>query len=372
MKWSKNKLEALKASTYRKGTLDNENDLFTSAELEEFEQLPFEFMNYHSRYSELNEQDFLPYYGDPSYEYYKGGMVGDSVYDEYEQPDIESYDKEPIPLSAKTEEYYRKILELGQEKGIPVVTVIAPFYILNQEYRIFLAAEQIAKEYGQMFVNYNELYDAIGLDFSTDILDAGSHLNRCGAEKFTHKLGQMLQDNFDLTDHRGDSRYQSWEDGAQRYTRAYGTMNGLTEIESGADYVNHLLAEGQYSFAVILNGTDEGVSDEAAAQINAVFEAMDIPNETICDGIWFFENGKLQWSNTDREGFKKAHRFDRYHDVRFEYGITAEDDESAGFFIRNDTDSVIACENLLTIHAYDNFSCIHADTYRCDADGVRK
>lgn len=372
MKWSKNKLEALKCSTYRKGTLDNEDELFTPAELKEMEEIPFEFINYHARYSELGAADFLPNYGNPEYEYYKGGIVGTSVYTEYEKPNLEEYNREPIELSAKTEEYYRKILELGVEKGIPVVTVIAPYYMINREYRMFLSAEKIAEEYGQMFVNYNELYDSIGLDFSTDILDGGSHLNIHGAEKFTKSLGELLQDNFDLSDHRGDAEYQSWENGAEIYKRLYGDKNGLTSIGNGGEYVDRLLSEDQYSFAVVLNGTDGEYSEELRAQIESIFKSLGIEQDGICDGVWFFEDGELEYSNTVSEAFRKPCRFDRYNDVRFEYGIASEDGEVEDFFIRKDNGEIVAYDEILTIYTYDNYVCTHVDTYQSGADGVRK
>ncbi len=375
LKWSENKLDAIEASVYKKGALEPEKEaaLFTPAQIAEIEQIPNEFANYHSRYSQLSEADFLPDYGDPAYAYHKGGIVATDVYTDYKRPDVESFEEEPLPLTEKTEEYYRKILELGKEHGIPVVTVIAPFYIRQHEYGVFLTAEKIAEEYGQEFINYNEMYDEIGFDFKTDILDEFAHINLSGVEKFNTHLGQYLKENYDLPDHRGDEAYQSWENGAKRYERVYGTKNGLTELADGGDYAARLLDEREYSFAVVLNGTEaeEGYSEEAESQIRSVFDTLGLECGDITDGVWFFENGELQWTNTEREGFQKALRFDRYNDVRFEYGVTDEKDETLGFFIRKDDGTLISCEDLLTIYVYDNYSCAHVDTYRCDTDGDR-
>ena len=364
MKWSKNKIDAINASVYKKGTLETEEELFTPSEIEEMEQLPLEFINYHARYSELDATDFLPNYGDPMYKYYKGGVVGEAVYTDYEMPDLSTYNTEPMDLSEKTEEYYRKILELGAEKGIPVVTVVTPFYLTNYEYRMFLTAEKIAEEeYGQLFINYNELYEEIELDFSTDILDAGSHLNILGAEKLTTHLGQFLKDNFDIPDHRGDENYQSWENGAEIYKRAYGDHNGLTLIESSSDYAERLMTEKQYSFAVVLNGTSE-TTDEESEQLNSLFSALNIETDDICDGVWFFKDGELEYSNTSPASFKKPIRFDRYNDIQLEYGMTTIEDETAGFFIRTDDEGIISCDSLITIYTYDNLVCQHVDTYQ--------
>ena len=364
MKWSSNKIDAIKSSVYKKGTLETEEELFTPSEIEDMEQLPLEFFNYHARYSELDATDFLPYYGDPTYKYYKGGIVGEDVYTDYEMPDLSTYDTEPMALSARTEEYYRKILELGAEKGIPVVTVVTPFYLTNYEYRMFLTAEKIAEEeYGQLFINYNELYEEINLDFNTDILDAGSHLNILGVEKVTTHLGKFLQDNFELPDHRGDENYQSWENGAEMYKRAYGDHNGLTLIERASDYADRLMNDKQYSFVVVLNGTNEATEEELE-QILALFNTTGIKQDTVCDGVWFFEEGNLKYSNTALEKFNKPIRFDRYNDIRLEFGMTSIKDETAGFFITTDDEGLVPCDNLITVYAYDNLVCKHVDTYQ--------
>ena len=60
-------------------------------------------------------------------------------------------------LYEKTEKYYRAILELAQEKGIPIAVVISPYAgIYEGEQQIYNTAEDIASEYGIPFINCNQ------------------------------------------------------------------------------------------------------------------------------------------------------------------------------------------------------------------------
>lgn len=376
MKWSKNKLEAIKAAT---GIDKSESeDTRSPQEIAVLDQIPFEFANYHSRYSELSAADFMRYYGLYECKNYKGNVVGTKVYTGFKQPNVAEYSTEPGTLTAKTEEYYRKILELGRELDIPIVTVVAPFAMNNKEYSIYLAAEQISEEYGQIFVNYNEYYEEIGLDFSTDILDAGSHLNEKGAEKFTFALGELIQDNFDIPDHRGDDAYGSWETDTEEYMRLYGSKNGLTEITAPETYVQKMLDDGDYSFAVVVNGTQDGESSEAFdEQASALFEALDIGVSDICDGVWFFRDGELKYSNTSVDGFKKNYRLDQYSDIRLGYGqiagATNENGEPvSAFYINHNSNEQIYYENALTVYTYDDFVHSYVDTFVYSFDGERQ
>ena len=45
----------------------------------------------------------------------------------------------------------------------------------------------------------------------TDSRDGGNHLNYSGAKKISVWLGDYLAKDYQLEDHRKDSRYQRWQ-----------------------------------------------------------------------------------------------------------------------------------------------------------------
>ena len=58
------------------------------------------------------------------------------------------------------------------------------------------------------------------MDGSADFYD-DEHMNTRGARIYTHYFAGYLKELLDLEDHRGDERYQSWEDAAKTYDAFY-------------------------------------------------------------------------------------------------------------------------------------------------------
>ena len=196
MHWNMNKLESIRASVCDTDGLIDYTLLF-----EEF----------HSRYSELDMIDIASDLGDNvRSENWKGFY--DYLRTEFAlRPEINE-DVEAIPMSNKEEVYYRMIIEFCQEQGIPLLIIVSPDAGYGDISRAhYLYAADIAEEYGVDFIDFNEHYDDIGLDFSYDFGDIG-HLNFRGNRKFTSYLGDYITDNFDMIDRSSDQSglYDSW------------------------------------------------------------------------------------------------------------------------------------------------------------------
>lgn len=91
------------------------------------------------------------------------------------------------------------------------------------------AAARYARENGYPVLNCNdeEVMVRSGIDENTDYYDTG-HMNALGAHKFTGFVASWITENLELEDHRGDNRYQSWEDAADYYDNWY--QNALADI----------------------------------------------------------------------------------------------------------------------------------------------
>ncbi len=197
MKLSNDKLDAIKVSSPKEMWLD----CFMG------------YTQYHNRYSELGRADFLKDQGNKQYTDWKG--FTSAVYmDPQETVDVSDI-TDTMDLYGKSEDYYRKILELAKTKEIPLLVVISPYPgITPDEQRKFNRAEQIAKEYGALFLNYNPIYRDTGMDYSTDYSDEG-HMNYRGSITFSDNVGSYLADNYTLPDRRNDQSYDSWERNAR-------------------------------------------------------------------------------------------------------------------------------------------------------------
>ena len=52
--------------------------------------------------------------------------------------------------------------------------------------------------------------EELGLNWDEDTQDKGDHLNVYGAEKVTSYLGNYLEENYELEDHRNDPAYEEF------------------------------------------------------------------------------------------------------------------------------------------------------------------
>ena len=91
--------------------------------------------------------------------------------------------------------------------------------------------KEIAEEYGVKYDNYNDFYDMMGLDLSTDLND-NSHLNYEGSCKFTDFLARNIKDSFDIPDRRGDEKWESWDRHAAAIAEQVAARDSMDESEN--------------------------------------------------------------------------------------------------------------------------------------------
>lgn len=175
----------------------------TSAEPEERTGLLFPLYNYHDRWEEFELADYFKKRPDQVPDINAGYTV---LYQKEVQSGrserVFEYTKEDIELQSR---YLEKIIGLCKEEGIRLELFIAP------------AASYVSDIDKQMIINlkgsipltdFNENYDAIGLDLERDFYDA-RHLNLYGATKFTSVLSQHILENYTLE--KTDTDTKLWQ-----------------------------------------------------------------------------------------------------------------------------------------------------------------
>ena len=83
-------------------------------------------------------------------------------------------------------------------------------------------AKKIAGKYGIPYIDFNQKLKELGIDWKSDTLDKGDHLNLSGAHKITDYMITYLQEHYMLPDHRGDEKFTSWDTMAEQYTTETG------------------------------------------------------------------------------------------------------------------------------------------------------
>jgi hypothetical protein len=108
-------------------------------------------------------------------------------------------------------EYLQKIVDLAKSKGAAVLLIASPSP-KNWTEGKSLAISDWAEAHGETFLDLNECLNDIGINWDTDSLDRGDHVNFNGTLKINSYLGPILVENYGLIDRRDDSNYQSWND----------------------------------------------------------------------------------------------------------------------------------------------------------------
>lgn len=167
------------------------------------------FSVYHSRYDDLEKEDFEHFFWNWDEKEAFKGYTPYWKQSPQQVPDITEKGKDG--LSNKSEKYLKKIIDYMKKKDGELILITAPYVVTNEDQKTYNRIAEIAKEEGVSFIDYNEYYDEIGLDFEKDFNDE-SHLNYWGSCKFTEYLGNYLISFEGVRDRRGQENYGSWDD----------------------------------------------------------------------------------------------------------------------------------------------------------------
>lgn len=200
MEWSMSKVNAIFASM---------------TETEQFLDYVFPILRYHTRWSELTRDD-VQYLFDSK-------PVSHNGY--YMRVDVKPAENVPrgkiladYSFGAKAWDYLSRMAQLCRDNGIQLILIKAPslypYWYPEWEKQI----EAFTQEQDLPYINFLELTEDIGIDYSTDTYDAGLHMNLSGAEKLSTYLGQVLQTQYDIPDRRGDTELENiWADNIAAY-----------------------------------------------------------------------------------------------------------------------------------------------------------
>ncbi len=185
MKWSKSKVGSILASM---------------KEEEHFIEYVFPLLRYHSRWNELQPTDV-------SY-MFRSRPVTHNGY--YMRIDVRPAKNIPAgrPLADytfgdKAYAYLDKIRTLCEENGVKLLFIKAPslYPVWYDEYDRQVV--DYAAQYDIPYINFLDIGDQTGVDYSTDTYDGGLHMNLSGAEKLAHYIGPVLRD-MGVSDRRDD------------------------------------------------------------------------------------------------------------------------------------------------------------------------
>lgn len=153
---------------------------------------------YHSRYKELTVGDYQYNFSKEHPRFLPGTIIRYNTEPQTPKIDIDQV-KETIELYEKQEDYLCKIIELCHDRNIPLLLVSAPSCLSEESQKEINAVWEIAEDYKVPYLDFNKMYEEVGIDFSEDFSDEG-HLNFKGSEKYTKYLGDYLSNQYTWKD----------------------------------------------------------------------------------------------------------------------------------------------------------------------------
>ena len=113
-------------------------------------------------------------------------------------------------------EAFDKIVELCKKNNIKLVLMSLPTQ-KTWNYDRHNTVKKYAEEKNVDFIDIN--LEDIGLDWSVDTRDKGSHVNSYGSKKVSKFIGKYLTDTNLVVDHRSDSKYKLWNESYKLYKK---------------------------------------------------------------------------------------------------------------------------------------------------------
>lgn len=236
----------------------------------------------HSRYAELGQDDFedpIPF---------MRGYRGSFDCDYFERPaGADTWETEP--LNPQKEDWLYRIIELAKKKNVELVLFASPYSLNESRQMQFNRIAEIAESNDVPFLNFNHLYDEIGLDFGTDMRDT-DHVNNAGAVKVTEYLAQFLKSNYEIPDRRGAAGYELWEQNAL-YLRNKTLRHQLGNAADINEYLQILseLREDQ-TIILALTGNYNALGEVYLEKLMQLGISAD---EYAEGGVWVFQNGAV-------------------------------------------------------------------------------
>ncbi len=300
-----------KALGNMKFSLDKAKDLWdycsTQEEAEPFLSYIVPLYKYHSRWSELTEDDFTIHKQDSNcyrgFFVRKNNLAMDMDVIAYDN-DTPNPDLEMIDYHFK---YMEKLVQYCKENDQELLLIKTPKYdwsITKHE-----QVQAYADEHGLTFLDFSSraMLEEVGIDLSIDMGDE-EHFNILGAQKFTSWLGGYLKENYDLTDYRGTEIGEKLQEDYERCER-YASMCRAGLLEDVEGYFS-CMDNDRYEVLIQLSGVDAGLQNAEMTQLMQSL-GLTVDMETLGEQRYlaWIQNGEVRYEKTADQGFEFADKF---------------------------------------------------------------
>jgi len=208
----------------------------------------FDIIKYHSNKAALSDPNQWKFLNKSGISNTNRGFAPNIALTIFDEPEVIEDRGE---LTAQQANALNDLLDYCDKEQLPVLFIVCPYYISEDDWRVLNTCEDIIKDRGYDFVNFNNYYDEIGLDFQRDFSDV-NHVNYIGSIKYTEYLLNYIKTNYDIPDRRGEDLYNQLND----------------------DYIQLQVKEKEW-YEILLNVADSQISAHENGQKMRTIDSFD-------------------------------------------------------------------------------------------------
>ncbi len=318
---------------------------------------------YHSRWDELEQDDFD--YENMERVMYMGTVLRGEIRNDITDEDILTDDEEIDPeleMVENQKKYFGWIVDYCKENDINLVLIKTPKKSWNRTKQE--GASALAEEYGLDYLDFNtkELVEAIDLDISKDFADP-DHLNIRGASKLTDYMCEYLLERYEYRDAREAGKYNKAEleafkkDYENKWLRTETDVVEFLKLLQGSDYEIALQASGDIS---------AGFTDEiASAFANIGIDVSEIKDNYVA----YVKNDKCEYEDTSTEPIEYIGKFSDGKSFKLLSDINDVENEPKTYVAGNKTAYAKRGINMI-IYRADSNKTIRCATLYVDENGT--
>lgn len=225
-------------------------------------------------------------------------------------------------LGNTTERFYK---ESGNKKlGVHITT---PYYTNVKSQKIYNRVRQIASLYDVPYIDFNMLYQEIGLDFSVDFAD-GDHLNHKGNTKFSVYLGNYIKENYNIPDRRKDNGYESYQVMADNVRQRIYNQT-LAETADIGTFID--LTQNEHYLTIFSVSGDYKQAQNYEAVKSKLLEIGINLDDAEADYAWIAENNKIVHTSANKNTFLWHTELENDDNIMVYDKVTGELVENVGF-----------------------------------------
>ena len=182
-------------------------------------------LHYHARWKDLKWRDFVRRPVLKGKDNYLKGYYFSKEIRSYEVGDnyMKDVDAAPATISKSVVNDFDKVYKLCKKNNAELLLFATPS-VSTWSHAKNRGVQELVDAYNEKDENYqiNFLDLNLGLegfDYETSYYDRGNHCNYFGMKVVTNKLCEYLQENYEMTDRRGDDKYKNWDKCLEKYQK---------------------------------------------------------------------------------------------------------------------------------------------------------